>query len=100
MKSMSGFVREMEKRGYSTRAGARLKGKSGAHYQVDMLMEKKGEKMILMKSRGRDPRLEIIQAFLTGVDVGAKPFCVTGRKADRICRKLLSDYKMSRLRPE
>jgi len=101
MKSMKGFLGEMEKNGYSVRTGARLKGKSGTVHKVDVLFEKKegGGGVVLVKSRGKDANLEIIQAFLTGVDLGATAVYVTDRNVDALGRKLLRDYKMSHLSP-
>jgi hypothetical protein len=101
MKSMTGFLREMKKNGYSVRTGTRLKGKSGTMHEVDIIFEKKegGDGVVLMKSRGKDVSLEIIQAFLTGVDLGAMAVYVTGRNVDAVGRKLLKEYKMSRLSP-
>ena len=98
MKSMNGFLRQMERKGYAVKTGDRLRGKSGTTYDLDVIVEKDGEeRIILVKSKGREASIEIIQAFIIGIDLGAKPFYVTGVEVDAVGKRLLRDYKMSRL---
>jgi len=78
-----------------------LKGKSGITHTVDILAEKRGkrERIILMKTRGKEASLEIIKAFLTATDAGAKAVYVTDRSIDATSKALLKEYKMPHLGP-
>ena len=96
MITVSEFVEDLKKQGYSIKFNAYITGKSGLVHHVDGLAKhlEDAKKIIVWLEKRRDATTEIIQIFAIAYDAGADPCYVVDGELGEEERRLAESYKM------
>lgn len=103
MMSLREFVEQLQRKGYSVKFNAKIKGDSGHVHEVDGLAERIEEhrrRLILWLDERKDEMVEIIEAFAIAYDTGAEPCYALDSEPSNEARKLAETYKLRLLAKE